>query len=356
MKKYFEDWTHQVTGKQEEIEVEVFSLEDYENGTLGYNIRVGKHLERNSQTGSFNYYYLSPKEAIKIAERRKEYYFEKVEVAFTVLKSLFDSKLSKTVNSAMLFETEIKTIEESLNTNKLYQKLVKDGRNFDLTNSPNSKSNSFENDRDFIKLEAQSKFLKYLKLLLKNEIALKLIGLIGDYNRYNTLQPVFYYIDDILSDYKISPIEGKQIILKMCGSVSTEWNKNVVPLIIHHLEQLEPQQKSHTTNSTSKKNTTKKEPTLKELALYNLYLKNEITKDNANDLLKGTTHISGSKLKQHYDYYYKTINRINTDTDRKNNHRLREFENVLKMLAETNDSNAFEWAKSEFQLFKNKIE
>ncbi|MBK9671948.1 MAG: hypothetical protein IPO70_06785 [Bacteroidetes bacterium] len=150
------------------IEVHEYSLEDFEDGSLGYNVRVGKILERNSKTGEFNYYLLPEDEAKKIAARRREYYFEKVELRYSAFKYQFDTKLSKSENCKKLFETEIKSLEESLDNNKLYKKIIVEGeRNFNLTNSPNCQISTAGNDRDYINIEAQSKFLKYLKLLFK---------------------------------------------------------------------------------------------------------------------------------------------------------------------------------------------
>jgi hypothetical protein len=106
-------------------------------------------------------------------------------------------------------------------------------------------------------------------------------------------------------------------------------------------------------------NTTKsnsKQLTLKEWALYYVYVGVHITKDNQNEKLKGTGHNSGPKLKQNYDFYNKTSNRINADTGRKNNHRLKEFENVIGMLKKENEASALERAESEYKTFKAKIE
>lgn len=80
------------------------------------------------------------------------------------------------------------------------------------------------------------------ELGFKNEIAMKLIGLIGDYNHAKTIQPVYFFINDVLKEYSITPLEAKEIVLKMKGSVSPEWNKNVIPFIVEHLGQLTPQQ------------------------------------------------------------------------------------------------------------------
>lgn len=76
-------------------------------------------------------------------------------------------------------------------------------------------------------------------IIRKNEIAMKLIGLVGSHNHSETIQPVYYYINDVLKEYNISPIEAKEIVLQMKGSVSPLWNKNVIPFIVEHLKQIE---------------------------------------------------------------------------------------------------------------------
>lgn len=72
-----------------------------------------------------------------------------------------------------------------------------------------------------------------------NEIAMKLIGLVGNHNTGNTTQPVYYYIPEVLTEYNISPKNGAEIVLKMAGTVSPEWNKNVVPYIVKNLREME---------------------------------------------------------------------------------------------------------------------
>ena len=98
------------------------------------------------------------------------------------------------------------------------------------------------------------------------------------------------------------------------------------------------------------------EPTLKELALYFYYLSTPVTKENQNKLLEKSKHKSGAKLKQNYDFFNKTINRINADSDRKNNHRIKEFENVIIMLGQAKKTAAKKRAEAEFATFKSKID
>jgi hypothetical protein len=79
------------------------------------------------------------------------------------------------------------------------------------------------------------------KLIYYNWIFLKLIGYTGNYNNEKTEQPVYYYIKDVLKEFSISPSEGREIVLQMQGSVSPDWNKNVIPFIVDYLEKITPQ-------------------------------------------------------------------------------------------------------------------
>lgn len=162
----------------------------------------------------------------------------------------------------------------------------------------------------------------------------------------------------------ISNINKEIIFAEIEGKTPQRWHKTFK----NHLKDLEefkekehkwkiiPSHPPENPYSRILKNPAIKEPTLRELALYYEYLNIPITKDNADEKLKGTKHTSGAKLKQNYDIIHKTINRINIDTDRKNNHRLKEFENVISMLKKTENLIAIEKANSEFQTFKNKLD
>lgn len=77
------------------------------------------------------------------------------------------------------------------------------------------------------------------ELEVKNEIFLKLIGLIGNHNNPNTIQPVYYYINDVLKYNNLNPIQAIEIVLQMAGSVSPDWNKNVIPFIIDYLKEIQ---------------------------------------------------------------------------------------------------------------------
>lgn len=99
---------------------------------------------------------------------------------------------------------------------------------------------------DKVVIIEQSRYLKWLenknrpeKSHSKNEIAMELIGLTGKENHGSTIQPVFYYIKDILLKYNISPSEAREIVNDYKGSVSPAWNKNVIPFIAKYLSEIE---------------------------------------------------------------------------------------------------------------------
>ena len=159
----------------------------------------------------------------------------------------------------------------------------------------------------------------------RRRIATKLNGYCSENKNIKT-QPVFHYIKDVLKEYKLSPFEAIDILNDTLGAFNPDFNNIVTVKIISYLKDLhelnkqltEPQQ-----NISEPENPDSKQPTLKELALYHVYLKTKINKGNANDFLKNTNHKTGSKLKQLYDGFGNTNNRIGSGTDRENNYRLK---------------------------------
>lgn len=98
------------------------------------------------------------------------------------------------------------------------------------------------------------------------------------------------------------------------------------------------------------------QPSLKQLALYHVYLGTKITIDNCNEYLKGTEHKSGKKLKQEFDKYTKTSNRIYGGTERENSAKLKLFKEVIIMLENSKNLNALLKAKNELIQFEKSIE
>lgn len=125
------------------------------------------------------------------------------------------------------------------------------------------------------------------ELEVRNEIFLKLIGLIGNHNNPNTIQPVYYYINDLLKDNNLNPIHAIEIVLQMAGSVSPDWNKNVIPFIIDYLKEIQtlsqPQQIKKINSKNSKElNNFSYKPIAIAYCILGVYL----TAENAEGILK----------------------------------------------------------------------
>ncbi len=97
------------------------------------------------------------------------------------------------------------------------------------------------------------------------------------------------------------------------------------------------------------------ECSLRELALYHHYLDTKITKDNSHNYLKGTKHTSGSKLKQHFDYYMNPNNRTGGGSERNNKFRLKLFNKVIQMLKQNENLEAINKAENDFNKFNKNI-
>jgi hypothetical protein len=170
-----------------------------------------------------------------------------------------------------------KTIEEAIQEAINNGLIEKENKNFDRINESiyTNKFNSFlqeikgldwENETEYIKLISDyfSEFLKHNKeierlkfLAIENdrfkkiakdqkeaeekspllEIAVKLTGY-GGYNLHTTTQPVFYFIKDVLKEYKLNPTEAIDIINDMQGSFNPQFNTNTTPKIISYLKEI----------------------------------------------------------------------------------------------------------------------
>lgn len=73
----------------------------------------------------------------------------------------------------------------------------------------------------------------------KYEVFMKLVGADGNHNNSKSASPVYYYIDNVLLEYKLKPSEAAKILLQMKGVVSPDWDKIVVPKILNYLKEVE---------------------------------------------------------------------------------------------------------------------
>ncbi|MBC7488396.1 MAG: hypothetical protein H7282_16785 [Cytophagaceae bacterium] len=86
-------------------------------------------------------------------------------------------------------------------------------------------------------IDAILKYSSSDKLNDKLSIAAELIGLTGQENHPNTIQPVFHYIKPILLKRGLTPEEAKEIVRESKDSFSPAWNQNVIPQIIDFLKE-----------------------------------------------------------------------------------------------------------------------
>jgi hypothetical protein len=207
--------------------------------------------------------------------------------------------------------------------------------------------------------EIQSDFKEWFNNKIKSnnkyfeaEIVCYLIGQRNNMNSPTSKQPCYHYIKEVLSKYQLTSIKAKEMVNDYKGNFSPDWNKNIIPFIIDYLKSID------VTNKTqqSSKEIKSKEPTLNQLALYHFYLGTDINKDNANDYLKGTSHKTGAKLKQDFDFFYRyQINRTGSGTNRENNYKLKLFAKVILMLKKTSNKDAVLKAEKELKQFENNI-
>ncbi len=166
--------------------------------------------------------------------------------------------------------------------------------------------------------------------------------LIGE-NHYNSSNPVFHRIKELLKIYKLTPIEAREILLDMQGANSPTMNKNVVEPIIKYLERInEPELKTiqpHQNETIPKQ----VKLSINQIALKYVYEGKAITRVTANKIAKEFKHNSGEKLFQRFTYYSSTANRKGKPipcTSTKLRNKIELLESVIKILPKANKQRA----------------
>lgn len=123
---------------------------------------------------------------------------------------------------------------------------------------------SFETDKDFAAYCEQEstfdtfvKFLHYRKAETKKNIAeqaeriakyspneqlhiaMDILGLTTGENNFNPVQPVFYYIDEVLIKHNLTPKQAKNILEVHTGGLPPATNESLTAKIMEHLQWLE---------------------------------------------------------------------------------------------------------------------
>jgi len=302
-------------------------------------------------------YYKLQKDTLKNRIKDLDNDFENISQYATALKNLIQS-------NGLRFFYEIKDLDrvkfiDAINTQFDYYSETETNmyRWLNLTYDLIIKGFSIAGTVD---IEKQSDFKKWFNEKIRTneyyeyEIVSHIIGQRNNMNSPFTQQPCYHYIKDVLKKYQLNSIKATEMVNDFKGSFSPDWNKNVIPFVIDYLKSIdvnnEPQQSTKEPESIESK-----EPTLKQLALYHVYLGTKINKDNANDYLRDTTHKSGGKLKQEFDKYNITNNRIYSGTDRENSFRLKLFKSVIEMLKKTSNEDAIKNAENELNQFEKTI-
>lgn len=123
---------------------------------------------------------------------------------------------------------------------------------------------SFETDKDFAAYCEQEstfdtfvKFLHYRKAETKKNIAeqaeriakyspneqlhiaMDILGLTTGENNFNPVQPVFYYIDEVLIKHNLTPKQAKNILEVHTGGLPPATNESLTKKVIKHLKKLD---------------------------------------------------------------------------------------------------------------------
>lgn len=162
-----------------------------------------------------------------------------------------------------------------------------------------------------------------------NHLAVKITGY-GNQNLNIIEQPVFYFIENVLKENNLTPIEAIKIVEKMKGSFSPNFNKVVTPKIIEHLESLNKYYIPEV-----KKTTNKKRLKVNQIALIHIYNNEIINRDNAQSIAEKNGYrskTSGEGLFQDFTLYRSRTNRrakTNPYTLKKQKNKIELFKSII---------------------------
>lgn len=179
------NFTNPETGKQEEYEVRVYSFEDWEKGIFSGSIEPGKIVFNTQEKRAYKI--LNKDEYKKIEEKRKVYYFKKVEKETEKLTSFFKERYERSENKERLLKNEVDNYNKLLFSNSnaipeinrhgtvlpkgsdigsiryLYNKIIVNGeRDFSLTNSPKLGVQIGSGDLHYIAAEAAARYYEFI--------------------------------------------------------------------------------------------------------------------------------------------------------------------------------------------------
>lgn len=243
---------------------------------------------------------------------------------------------------------------------------------------------SFETDKDFAAYCEQEstfdtfvKFLHYRKAETKKNIAeqaeriakyspneqlhiaMDILGLTTGENNFNPVQPVFYYIDEVLIKHNLTPKQAKNILEVHTSGLPPATNESLTKKVIKHLKKLDKY-----VNQTPPQQTETKTDKLKvpQIALIHVYEGIQITRENAGEIAAKhgyTAKNSGEGLFQDYTNYFSTANRKGkptpcTPTKLKNKIVL--FESVVNHLSDNSKQRAIDEIMILKTIFENEYQ
>lgn len=243
---------------------------------------------------------------------------------------------------------------------------------------------SFETDKDFAAYCEQEstfdtfvKFLHYRKAETKKNIAeqaeriakyspneqlhiaMDILGLTTGENNFNPVQPVFYYIDEVLIKHNLTPKQAKKILEDHTGGLPPATNKSLTKKVIKHLKKLDKY-----VNQTPPQQGKAKTDKLKvpQIALIHVYEGIQITRENAGEIAAKhgyTAKNSGEGLFQDYTNYFSTANRKGKPTlctPKRLKNKIVLFESVVNHLSDNSKQRAIDEIMILKTIFENEYQ
>lgn len=177
--------------KKEGKTIREYTFNDWEDGSIGGNLKAGMRKITDSKTGDVYYNFISKEEYDKIDVNRQDIYWEKVTKELDGMSDRFEEIYDQSDDPERLLELETNKYEQIFNKDLkipnvqagneplipglkfsihqiksyrdiYYRIIVKGEREFKHTNSPKYPIN-VNSDRDFINVEAIAKYIEWLK-------------------------------------------------------------------------------------------------------------------------------------------------------------------------------------------------
>jgi hypothetical protein len=116
-------------------------------------------------------------------------------------------------------------------------------------------------------------------------IAMDILGLTTGENNFNAVQPVFYYIDEVLIKHNLTPIQAAILLEAHTGGLTPTTNKSLTKKVIRHLKKLD-KYGNQTPPPPNETKTDKLKAELKTYGFFELSMVKQLSEPNKQSLVE----------------------------------------------------------------------